>query len=102
MITMGKRAFVLELALAEEFPVPAHFGLVFDLVGPYKVFSFFVGVKDLLWLLECSFLEIAILGFFLEFLFLVALLMPMKTIVMLLCGLVKTIFDYLMVLASTK
>lgn len=62
MVSMGKGTLVLELALAEELPVPAHLSLELDLVRLHKVVSFLVTMEELLRLFDCCLLVVFVGG----------------------------------------
>ena len=54
VVSVGEGALVLELTLAEEFPVSAHLCLVFDLVGPNELLSLLIRIKLSLRFLQSS------------------------------------------------
>lgn len=62
MVSMGKGALVLEFALAEELPVPAHLSLELDLVRLHKVVSLLVTMEKLLRLFDCCLLVVFVGG----------------------------------------
>lgn len=57
MLPMSERTLVLELALAEEVPVPTHFRFVLDLVLSHKILSLFLGIEMSFRFLDCGFLK---------------------------------------------
>ena len=61
MVTVGKWALVLELALSKQLPVSAHLSFIFQLILLYEVVSFLFRAKMLLWFFDGSFFILLII-----------------------------------------